>query len=52
MGKKRDTLGGVEIDGEHFGDEDVLRDAFRTAMARSIWWLNLPGNGGGERGKP
>ena len=33
MGKKRDTLGRVEVDGEHAGDEDALPDAFGTAMA-------------------
>ena len=33
MGKKRDTLGGVEAEGEHAGDEDTLPDAFGTVMA-------------------
>ena len=40
------------VDGEHAGDEDALPDAYGTAMARSLWWLYLPGNGGGGRGKP
>ena len=51
-GKTRDTVGEVEVDGEHVGDEDALPDAFVTAMARSIWWLYLPGDGGGGREKP
>ena len=45
-------LGGADAEGEHAGNEDALPDALGTERLRWIWWLNLPGNGGGGRGKP